>query len=318
MDLLPISELCDELGGLPLMHLSTDADAKMWEVFGTTPKYPNLHVGLPFDVPEAWPTAKPVDKDQTFVSGYSVRMAFLRPLPTDAERTAERARRGIAPGTQVALVMSGSQGQSVPWPARLADSETWDQSLHVIVVAAANKEFGRSLEGSLLSGKRIGRHRRLHGKNTNVTVEVARDPEAGSLGQNAYYLSEDEVASLMDTADVLITKAGGSTITEAAYRGLPTIFDATPGMLPWEEFNAKVFEKYGRGRRIADVDNIEEDMQYAITLGRNRTLILDRYGQPIDSRQHIRREMSQMLSDATWRRQAPQDADSLDEKMSES
>lgn len=307
IDLLPISELCRELGGLPLMHLSTDVDVKMQQVFGKTPADHGLHVGLPFDVPEAWPTIRPIAESQTFVSGYSVRSAFLRPLPAPAELHLERLRRGIPDGTRVALVMSGSEGQPVDWPVQLADSKSWDVPLHVVVVAAHNHDFGARLEGSLQASELPRGRTILLGSNRHVTVEVARNL-LGSRGdaQGLYYLSEEEVCSLMDIADVLITKAGGSTVAEAAYRGLPTIFDAVAGMLSWEEFNARVFETHGRGIRMLNADDLERDLRRAFRLGRNRTLILDRVtGQAIDARQRIRREIARMLTDAAARQRNP-------------
>jgi len=300
MDLLPIAELCDELGGLPLMHLSTDANVKMREVFGERPCYPNLRVGLPFDVPEAWPTIAPLAEGQAFVSGYSVRGAFLRPLPTPTQREWERLRRRIGAGSRVVLMMSGSEGQSVDWPLRLAESETWDEPLHVIVVAARNREFGAALESQLQPLAPLGGVPHFRGQNGNVTVEVARDP-AGALRNaegeyNEFYLSGDEVSSLMDIADALITKAGGSTVAEAAYRGTPVIFDATGGMLSWEEFNAKVFENHGHGIRMISVANLERDLRRAFGLSRDRPLVRDRLtGHAIDSRRQIRQEMEHML-----------------------
>jgi len=300
-DLLPIAELCHELGGLPLMHLSTDADAKMYEVFGKRPAYPNLRVGLPFDVPEAWPTLMPLARSQTFVSGYSVRMPFLRPLPTEAERREERLRRQVRQGAQVVLVMSGSEGQSVDWPMRLAESDTWKDPLHVIVVAARNRDFGARLESQLAPVlESAGGAQRFHGRNHHVIVEVARDPagnSGGAAGSSLYYLPEGEVSTLMDIADVLITKAGGSTVAEAAYRGIPVIFDATSGMLRWEDFNARVFEAHGRGIRMVNVADLEDNMREAFGLGRHRPLICDWHnGQTIDSRRQIRHEMQKMLA----------------------
>jgi len=300
MDLGQIAELCNELGGLPIMHLATDTDAKMRHVFRERPAYPNLRIGVPFDLPEVWPTIRPLLKSQTFLSGYSVRTAFLRPMPTPAERDAERSRRGIRRGARVLLVMSGSEGQSVDWPRELADSETWEEPLHVIAVVAHNRDFAARLE-SQLQPVPSGRGTRFRGANARVTVEVAREPRGGrGDGQSADDLFVDEVSSLMDVADVLITKPGGSTVAEAAYRGIPMIFDATSGLLAWEDFNAHVFESHGRGIRMTSISDLEHSLRLASRLNRSQSLVSDSMtGQAIDTRRKIRQEMQQMLDTFT-------------------
>merc|ERR1719454_1336465 len=108
---------------------------------------------------------------------------------------------------------------------------TWaDHPLHVIVVVGSNYEFGRHLEKAFLTKEQRGHHAFYRGKNSNVTVEVAKDPHMDSASQDvkhSYYLQADELVNLMDISDVLLTKPGGSTTAEAAFRGLPTLFDAT-------------------------------------------------------------------------------------------
>eukprot|EP00913_Durusdinium_trenchii_P011172 g10493.t1 len=65
-----------------------------------------------------------------------------------------------------------------------------------------------------------------------VTVEVAKTP---GRGPNATYVSAERLALLMDLADAIIAKPGGGTTAEIAYRGLPAVFDATQGLLHWED-----------------------------------------------------------------------------------
>mmetsp|Transcript_88185 Transcript_88185/g.262924 ORF Transcript_88185/g.262924 Transcript_88185/m.262924 type:complete len:205 (+) Transcript_88185:2-616(+) len=201
--------------------------------------------------------------------------------------------------------MSGSEGQSVDWPTRLADSETWSGPLHVIVVAARNSEFGARLEAQLQPVPLSGSTPRLRGRNEDVTVQVARG-SGGGLGrmQSVYFLSEDEVASLMDVSDVLITKPGGSTVAEAAYRGIPIVFDATGGMLSWEEFNARVFELHDRGISMTSVSDLEHCIRRASELGRSQSLVKDSLsGRAIDARWQIRQQMQSMLEAFAARRQ---------------
>lgn len=307
MDLLPITELCDELGDLPIMHIATDIDAKMWEVWGTRPEYPHLRVGLPFDVDEAWRTIHPLDQNQTFVAGYTVRRAFLMPLRTQADLTTARLQRRVPKDAMVVLMMSGSEGQSVTWPVRLANSETWtDGLMHIFIIVGSNAEFGSVLERSLQHVERVDGHLILRGTNRLVTLEVAKNPgntEPGSL----YFVSQDELAILMDIADLLVTKAGGSTTAEAAYRGLPILFDATAGMLKWEAFTAEVFERQRRGRRLNDNAELEGAMRDVVALGKNRSLVLNHQtGALVNSTEQVRSMMLEMRMRADAARRGPQ------------
>lgn len=314
MDLLPILELCEELGGVPLLHLATDIDAKMWEVFSSRPSFPHFRVGLPFDVSEANSTIAPLDVAQTFLSGYAVRPGFLKPVPAAAEVDRLKTLWGIPHDAQVVLVMSGSEGQAVPWPSLLAESETWGQRpLHVVVVVGRNTDFGNDLErrynasirevGSVTSEvARVNETadiRLLHGPGKHVTLEVARGADAeGSEARPRrfpFYLPESQLVDLMDVADVLITKAGGSTTAEAAYRGTPVLFDAVDGMLKWEAFTADVFEGHGRGMRLASADELEEKMRRVIGLGRSRTLVAaGRENSAVNTTERIRAELARM------------------------
>lgn len=109
----------------------------------------------------------------------------------------------------------------------------------------------------------------------------------------------------MDLADVLITKGGGSTTAEAAYRGLPVLFDSTDGMLKWEAFTAKMFEQHRRGKRLMDNTQLEADLRYVIELGKSRELVTLRTGELVNTTAQIRTEMYAMLEFADSDRKQP-------------
>jgi len=309
MDLLPITELAEELGRLPILHLATDIDAKMWEVWGQRPEYEHLKIGLPFGVPEARVTYQPLYQNQTFVSGYAVRPAFLGPLHTREQLAVERMKRKIPQNAVVALVMSGSEGQTIPWPAMLADSQTWqDRPLHLVIVVGGNYEFGMMLERAFKDQEQADGHQILRGSNRLVTLEVAKDPDNAADKRAAYFVPESELVTLMDIADVLLTKGGGGTTAEAAYRGLPILFDATDGMLKWEAFTATVFEQHHRGKRLIDNADLEPYLKHAIKLGKSRSFVFSNEtghedGALINSTHRIRREMNEMWEHALRTRQ---------------
>lgn len=296
MDLLPILEVAKDLGNLPVLHLATDMDVKMREVFGKKgpgPSYPRFLVGVPFYSKESQTTIQPLSMDRTFLSGYPVRSAFLQ-LSDPARVAAERAQ--IAPpGTKVILVMSGGGGQDVPWPELLA-SQGIGVPLHVVVVAGRDTAFARRLERALPSSAEFSGGRKvLQGAAHNVTVEVARDP--ANLGTDPYYVMADRLALLMDVADAVVTKPGGGTTAEIAYRGVPAVFDATPGLLHWEEFTVQVFERAGRGARFTDGDALPEVLKSALSRGRSTSLAEDpkQPGTVLDTGSRIREAARRLL-----------------------
>jgi len=308
MDLLQILELAQEMGGVPLMHLATDIDAKMWEVFAEDPKYPDLRIGAPFDLPQAFETAKPLPRKRLFVSGYPVRPSFLSPVPSAEKRDSLRRFRGIHANTTVVLVMSGSSGQAVPWPMMLADSKSWTEPLHVVVVAGKNTDYAAELEDrfdkkDLVAGRRILRN----SANPTFSLEVASDPIVLGAGDKPkdFFVSESELVSLMDLSDVLVSKAGGSTCAEAAYRGVPMLFDATDGMLHWEAFTAHVFDQHSRGRILLSPSDLETALHEVIRLGRNISLAYSN-GRLANASANIREELVEMHKRARRSRTAVQ------------
>lgn len=66
----------------------------------------------------------------------------------------------------------------------------------------------------------------------------------------------DNVYELMSACDMIITKAGGLTISEALSKNLPMIFfSIIPGQ---EALNAKIIEEYGAGLILTDPDKIRQ------------------------------------------------------------
>lgn len=306
MDLLPTVELCNELGRLPILHLSTDADTKMWEVWKDRPDYPHFKVGMPFDLPEGIKTISPLSKSQVFVAGYAVRPGFLEAPMTTERLEEERLKRKVTNGAMVALIMCGSEGYDMPWPKQLADSETWNgRPLHVFVVVGSNGDFGKLLETSLTAQEQADGHILLKGTNKLVTLEVVKE-SANTIHNSkaAYFVPEAELVVLMDLADVLLTKAGGSTTAEAAYRGLPVLFDDTDGMLKWEAFNAQLVRDHRRGKLLVDPADLEADLLSVASLGKDRSLVMHHStGQLINTTARIRDEIFSMQSHrATERR----------------
>lgn len=277
MDLLPILEVAKDLGNLPVLHIATDMDVKMREVFGMglAPVYPRFLVGVPFDTNTSYDTISPLTKNLTVLSGYPVRPSFLE--ATGAPRAAgSLLAAGLAPaGTKLVLAMTGGEGQDAPWAEALAASGV-GSPLHVMVVAGRNSAVQERLEGTLRSVVFPGGRRVLQGSDKNVTVEVVRDPAATKRnGTGAFYVGAPYLKKLMDSADAIITKPGGGTTSEAAYCGLPALFDTSGGMLHWEELTTRAFERMGVGARFDGVGELPGALRRVLGQPRSRRLAED-------------------------------------------
>lgn len=327
MDLNPIISLCEELGSLPLVHLATDVDIKMREVFGRSPpQYPKFAVGVPFDVPTSWLTVQPLSPTQVFLSGYPVRSDFLG-LPLSAEASAaQRQKRGLDEDESLVLVMTGGGGQDVPWTEMLANSATWgtqngysqrkepasraacqrqepglggmapamveDPRLRIVIVCGANVSLAQRLQAVLKSDP--NRPGLLRGLNQRVTVELAKDPAADPA--KPYFVGASELVVLMDLASAAISKPGGGSTAELAYRGVPAVLDASKGAMHWEEFTINRLEAAGRGLalRSRNPAALEGALRLALHMGKDQSFACGPDSEILDTGEHLRRKAYQM------------------------
>ncbi len=264
MNLYPILEVAEELG-IPVAHLATDFDIKARCVFGNEPpKYKHFKVMATFEKEKIRQSAIPLKPEQLTIGGAPVRPEFLTTMGPD-EIAALKKERGLEPGTRVVLVMGGANGNIVPFPELLANSKTWKERTHVIVIAGGNEGFRKKLEKGNL--KRSGRF--LQGSNNLVTIEVARD----SLPVNPHkpcFLRGSEIANLQEMADAVLTKPGGLSTMEALYKGTPLLFDHRFTLLAWEEDTVEQVVDSGRGIDNRDIRRFEADLSAALQIGKDR------------------------------------------------
>jgi processive 1,2-diacylglycerol beta-glucosyltransferase len=64
----------------------------------------------------------------------------------------------------------------------------------------------------------------------------------------------DDIAPFMACADVLITKSGGQTVSEALYLQIPMIIDARDEALPWEELNRTLVIDNNFGTKVTTLN----------------------------------------------------------------
>ena len=161
-----------------------------------------------------------VPSSKIVVTGIPISPVFLRHLP----RRQARAQLKLDPQRPTVLIMGGSQGMG---PLQEILEPLHDQPLQFIVTTGTNRELYRSLQKHYGRDKRV----RIYGYTRLVHV-------------------------FMDAADLLITKPGGLTSSEALAKGLPMIITKPiPGQ---EERNARYLTKHGVAERADDPVTIAE------------------------------------------------------------
>lgn len=162
-----------------------------------------------------------IPPDRVISCGIPVSPGFLK---TTSKKTA-RKNLGLYDKFTL-LIMGGSLGFGEIEKTLMALINNFDENLQIIVVAGKNHKLKNRLD--------------ILKKSSRIKLLI--------LGYT------DNVSELMDASDILITKPGGMTVSEALVKGLPMIIVSTiPGQ---EERNADFLINNGVALRTADIDTL--------------------------------------------------------------
>lgn len=151
-----------------------------------------------------------IDKEKIIPSGIPVRQMFY----TSCDKQTAKMSAGVAPESTHLLVMCGSMGCGPIKKIVTGISDKMPEGTELTVVCGTNKRLKKGLE-------------RKHGDNSNVHI-------AGFV---------KDMSTLLDSADLYLTKPGGLSVSEARIKNLPMAFiNAVAGC---EEHNRKHFVDLG-------------------------------------------------------------------------
>lgn len=169
-----------------------------------------------------------VPEDRIHSIGIPVRKVFF----SETDRAAIINRMGFDSQIPVVLLMAGSFGvANIISLYRILEKS--DTEMQIVVITGKNQKLYEAFEKEVF-GKEPRKHKI----------------------QLVYYTSE--VQKYMKAADLLITKPGGLTTSEALACNLPiAAFDAIPGQ---EEDNARFIEQNGMGLRLHGNDAFEAEI----------------------------------------------------------
>jgi processive 1,2-diacylglycerol beta-glucosyltransferase len=184
--------------------------------------------------------ARGIHPEHIFVSGIPVLPVFNQKF--DPRKI--RQEYGFRPDTKIVLFMGGSEGifATTNFHMLLKNVQTPAEAL---VITGANHDLYEKL--------------------------LAANEKHPEIKAGKYV---DNVAGLMEAADVLVTKAGGITVSEALAKGLPMIiFKPSPGQ---EEANALYLRKHrtaiiakGERRLRTVIQRIVDDEQFRNLMRKN-------------------------------------------------
>lgn len=170
-------------------------------------------------VPEL--TALDVPEEDILPIGIPVHQVFLE------RRSKEEARisLGLDPDRPTVTMMAGSIGVTniIKLYNELMEAET---DIQIVVITGRNEKLFEAFKAEM--------------------------PEADIDKQLVFFTKKVEL--YMQASDLLITKPGGLTVSEALATNLPlVVFDAIPGQ---EEDNANFLERHGMGIRLSEGDDV--------------------------------------------------------------
>lgn len=139
-------------------------------------------------------TGIPADKMR--ITGLPVNPAFVEKLEG---KEISREKLGWEQGKTTILMVAGGEGMGALWDTARAINDL-KRDIQLVVIAGRNKSLKAKMDAAEWN------------QTTHIYPFVTNMPQ------------------LMDAADIIVTKAGPATITEAAIAGLPMILmDAIPG-----------------------------------------------------------------------------------------
>ncbi len=221
----PASEAARK-AGIPYLLITVDNDLQMWVhgLQGVQHPYFKVTVGSDLWCSREMLRKRNIPDKSIETIGLPIRSDFF----SKKDLSALRKEYNIPKNKPVVLIICGGAGgrQAFDYAKQIGSTQL---GVHLIVCAGKNKELAQDL-----------RKLSLHPTNSMTVMEFT-----------------SKISDLMAISDLLITKPGPATITEAMSMQLPMIIDATTPTLSWEKANIDLVMQYGIGDYIEEFDELE-------------------------------------------------------------
>ena len=203
---------------IPYLLVTTDNDLRNWVLGLEKLKHPDFQVTIGSDLATSRELLLKKNIPETAIKtiGLPLRPEFT--LGKDEKKIREEFAISDKP---VILIMMGGAGAGKAYDYAKKIGQI-DLSSHLIVLLGRNEKLRKDLE-------KIS----LHPSNSMTILGFT-----------------DRVADLMAISQLIITKPGPGTISEAIAMKLPILVDNTDKLLFWERINVELVLQYGIGERI--------------------------------------------------------------------
>lgn len=212
---------------IPFLLIPTDLDVTNYIHDIRMPRYEKFYMTLPFDdqLLRAKLVPAKIAENKIKVAGFPIRPDFFEPKDVDTLK----AHYKVPLNKPVIFLFMGSVGSEALY--------TFSQELAQL-----------SEPVHLLIG--VGRYAAMKEKIQTI-------PFPPHITYSVVEFTP-RISDLMAIADLMITKAGPVSMSEAMYMNVPMLVDVTASSLAWERMNYEFIEKHGFGRIITNINEVKK------------------------------------------------------------
>lgn len=210
---------------IPFIIVPTDLNMGLFVNGLSNPTYEKLRVTHPFAHPVIVSQLinKQIHPRLCVPTGYPIRPAFTSP----SDQSLLKDELGIPRNVPCITLLMGAQGSSKIL-AFFNELITLNRRVHLIICLGRNEELRPFLAKIPLPD--------------NITVSV--------------FGFTNRMHDILAMSDILITKSGSSSVSEAIATNTPMILDGTGPVLTWERLNHDFIEKNGLGISLKDIKRV--------------------------------------------------------------
>lgn len=210
---------------IPFLLLPTDLDCTNYIHDIKKPGYEKFYVTLPFEDTHLRLKLAPakIAHEKVEVTGFPIRPDFFESKDIPALKKLYE----IPEGKPVIFLFMGSVGSEALYTFTQQLSKL-TQSVHLLIC--------------------VGRYAAMKNKIKTIALPAHITMTIVEF--------TPRISDLMAISDLMITKAGPVSMSEAMYMNLPMLVDVTASSLAWERLNYEFITKHGFGQVITRVDDV--------------------------------------------------------------
>lgn len=210
---------------IPFLVVTNDLDTSNYTVGLKEPYYKKFRYTLAFDDKELWDkiASACIPRDQVVVTGFPLRPEFF--APKNIPKLKKKFE--IPPHKPVVMVFMGGAGSQASY-RYVRNLARLGVPMHIIVCLGRNERLKRNISKILLP--------------EGVTISI--------------FGFTNQIAELMATSDVLITKPGPNSVCEGLLSRVPMILDMCQGTIYWEQLNIDFMVKHGFAEALTNYDDL--------------------------------------------------------------